>query len=417
EIDPGSVPVQLRTEKGQLRLFQSAKRAAGEHNLTAEREAEGQQNLPGTDRIGQGELARRRIVEPLKPRVEQKPMDIGLFGDDSKLGSLFQRGELTPRGRITLQEGRAIVDLFANADQSTFMHEMGHKWLDEMIRDAAADDAPADVKQELASVLKLLGVEKPEDVGTAQHEQWARGFEQYLAEGKAPSSKLAAAFAKFKDWLLSIYHGLVSFDAPLSDDVRRGLAPLLASDREIAEMRQAPPHPAQVLADLPQRVQQDVVHAAAADIIAGRPVRAGEMLTEAAKQDPRIGESLKGRAAPAGDDNLVLTGRPQVDAVLQDPKIAQAIRNPNIERKHTVPYEAGASAAPDDMQTHLDEHLPPEATVSGVTFDPGIPANIHEQVEKEVMERLIAQFRAQHGREPNDAEIGKIYEIAHHEFA
>src|SRR4029077_9536193 len=145
-----------------------------------------------------------------------------------------------------LQEGRAIVDLFANADQSTFMHEMGHKWLDEMIRDAAADDAPADVKQDLASVLKWLGVEKPEDVGTAQHEQWARGFGQYLAEGKAPSSKLAAAFAKFKDWLLSIYHRLVSFHAARRDYATGVRDRILAGDREIAEMRQAPPHPAQV---------------------------------------------------------------------------------------------------------------------------------------------------------------------------
>jgi hypothetical protein len=398
EIDPGSVPVQIRTEKGQLRLFQSAKRPAGERNLVADREAEGQQSLPGTERIGQGELAHRRINEPLKPKVEQRPMDIGLFGDESKQGSLFQRGELTPRGRITLQENRAIVDLFANADQSTFMHEMGHKWLEEMIRDAAADDAPAGVKSDLAAVLKWLGVEKASDIGTEQHEQWARGFEQYLAEGKAPSSRLAAAFAKFKDWLLSIYHGLVSFDAPLSDDVRGVMDRMLASDREIAEMREAPPHPAQVLADLPQRVQQDVVHAAAADIIAGRPVRVGDMLAEAAKQDPRIAESVNGAG---GRDDYIERVRAlgsDIDALAERVRAQRGVANLGaIDNSHDV--VSGANSAKDPKgPVYVDRRIP--------EFSPtlkdrnGQPANLwkylatHERTEAEAEARGMPYLKA-----------------------
>jgi hypothetical protein len=53
-----------------------------------------------------------------------------------------------------------------------------------------------------------------------------------------------------------------------------------------------PNHPARILADLPPAVQENVVQAAMADMINGRPVRVGEMLNEAAKQDPRIAESL-----------------------------------------------------------------------------------------------------------------------------
>jgi hypothetical protein len=58
----------------------------------------------------------------------------------------------------------------------------------------------------------------------------------------------------------------------------------------------SPLHPAEVLADLPERVREDVTRAAAADVINGTPVRAGELLQEAAKEDPRVAESVR---APA----------------------------------------------------------------------------------------------------------------------
>jgi hypothetical protein len=53
-----------------------------------------------------------------------------------------------------------------------------------------------------------------------------------------------------------------------------------------------PPHPAEVLADLPAAARQDAMQAAAADIIADRPVAAGEMLDIAADHEPRIAESM-----------------------------------------------------------------------------------------------------------------------------
>lgn len=51
-------------------------------------------------------------------------------------------------------------------------------------------------------------------------------------------------------------------------------------------------HPAYVLADLPEAAREDVVRASIADLTAGRPGRAGEMLQEAAKVDPRIRETI-----------------------------------------------------------------------------------------------------------------------------
>src|SRR5262249_2553889 len=147
---------------------------------------------------------------------------------------LFQGGEEGPRGRITLNSNQAVVDLFKNSDASTFMHEAGHLWLDELTRDASSPDAPKQLKDDLAKVLKWLGVDKPENIGREHHEQWAQGFEQYLAEGKAPSSSLQPAFEQFRQWLASIYQGIARSGVQLSDDVRGVMDRLLATDQDIS---------------------------------------------------------------------------------------------------------------------------------------------------------------------------------------
>lgn len=94
-------------------------------------------------------------------------------------------------------------------------------------------------------------------------------------------------------------------------------------------------------------------------------------------------------------------------SVLSHPDIANAIANPKIDRDHEVPYVAGASSKPNDYTTHVDKSVPSSVTLSGQTFDPAIPLNIHEQVERHVMEQLKA----------NGMTDEKAYEIAHHEFA
>ena len=39
----------------------------------------------------------------------------------------------------------------------------------------------------------------------AGQERLARGFEQYLREGKAPSKRLEGVFARFRKWLMRVY--------------------------------------------------------------------------------------------------------------------------------------------------------------------------------------------------------------------
>ncbi|MDX1430378.1 MAG: hypothetical protein R3282_08825, partial [Rhodothermales bacterium] len=104
--------------------------------------------------------------------------------------SLFQSGE-GPRGKITFDAAnKASIQLMRSADLSTFLHESGHLWL-EMLGDLAeVPGADQRLTELYATTLKWLGVENRQAITTEHHEKFARGFEAYLREGRAPSPEL-----------------------------------------------------------------------------------------------------------------------------------------------------------------------------------------------------------------------------------
>ena len=142
-------------------------------------------------------------------------------------------------GRSTLRDARTIVTLFQKADASTFLHETGHQWLGELLRDAADDDAPADLKNDAETVRQWLGAGKGEPT-RAQHEQFARGFEAYAMEGRAPSPGLAQVFEQFRRWLLAIYNRVTAQKLPVIDSVRGVYDRLVAMPDQIAIARGEP---------------------------------------------------------------------------------------------------------------------------------------------------------------------------------
>jgi hypothetical protein len=119
------------------------------------------------------------------------------------------------------------------------------------------------------------------------------------------------------------------------------------------------------------------------------------------------GEPLNVKPVPTGD--------PHVDSVLG--KFRTLIEGASVNRDHDVPYGAGASRGLDDPTIYVDRHFPREMEVSGVKYDPAVPFSIHENVEQQVMERLLARFRQKFGREPTDHDVKQIYQLAHLDFA
>ena len=141
--------------------------------------------------------------------------------------------ERPPPGAAGVQR---VLRVFLNkkADASTVMHEAAHGFL-EMLHNLASDEkAGARTKQQWADAMKWLGVEKYSDIKRDHHERWARAFEAYLREGKAPSQALWGAFGRFKSWLSRIYKSVTQLNVELDDDIRRVFDRLLATDEEIA---------------------------------------------------------------------------------------------------------------------------------------------------------------------------------------
>lgn len=179
--------------------------------------------------------------------------------DDSAievLNAFYQRQEAL-RGQITfgtdITRTPSVISLFEQANLSTFLHESGHFFL-EVMADVAARGAQPQVMDDMDALLRWFGVP---DLGTwltmtpdqqrPYHEQFARGFERYLLEGKAPARSLESLFATFRSWLVSVYRSLIgsaggadaALNVTVSDEVRSVMDRMIASDEEIAEAQDA----------------------------------------------------------------------------------------------------------------------------------------------------------------------------------
>lgn len=164
-------------------------------------------------------------------------IDKHIADEQALAGRTLAQGE---RGSITLEDGRAIITLFKDADLTTFVHEIGHKWLEEMLSDALQLDAPESLKADTASLKKWLGMADDQHVPTTeQHEEFARGTEKFFLEGRAPSAALASTMRKLKAWFLRIYKSAITLRVPMNDEIRGVFDRMVASDDAIKNWREA----------------------------------------------------------------------------------------------------------------------------------------------------------------------------------
>ena len=181
-------------------------------------------------------------------RTEYVVIDKSAIEDMGKRGTLPERrnqgGEndnargfisFTPRGQA---DRKFAITLGDKRDLSTAVHELGHYYL-EVIQDLGqSESAPQQIKDDVAAIRQWVGAEEGKDLTTEQHEQFARGFERYLAEGKAPAPELAGAFARFKRWLMAIYKHLSRLNVDINDDIRKVFDRIVATDQQIQEAEQ-----------------------------------------------------------------------------------------------------------------------------------------------------------------------------------
>ena len=145
-----------------------------------------------------------------------------------------------------------VIRLTEGANLSTALHEFGHFFLFQLIDDATLPGATAEARvklqADLQTALDHLGIKVDVATSTADqihaamtreaHELWARSFEVYAREGKAPSAALRDAFASFASWLVRIYKSLKTipdYTKRLTPEVRGVMDRLLATDEAIAD--------------------------------------------------------------------------------------------------------------------------------------------------------------------------------------
>lgn len=150
------------------------------------------------------------------------------------------RGEFDPAAQT--------IGLTSDADSSTWLHELGHYFLNVYERMTLLDTVDPAVRDDFKKLLDWFGVTEQQWRGFSleekrkYHEQFAYSFELYLFENKAPAPELRSLFRRFSDWLKLVYRELTRDPRrayfretgeelpPMSDEVREVIDRMLVSE-------------------------------------------------------------------------------------------------------------------------------------------------------------------------------------------
>ena len=198
-----------------------------------------------------------------------------VFGGRSYSMDSDQRGLWQLKGQTAFKTtGEKIISLFKAADQSTFMHEMAHIYLHDMLALAELPNAPKQLLDDVATINQWAAWNDTQFVkeykGTAMEsefkklneqmktavaqgsveiegramtleqmqrlwmqERFARGFENYLKSGEAPTEATRSIFRRFKQWLTKIYRAFSQIGGAPSKEVKAVMDRMIASEDEI----------------------------------------------------------------------------------------------------------------------------------------------------------------------------------------
>ena len=153
---------------------------------------------------------------------------------DDKAIRVIEKYNQSINGMTTIKsKTERIVELFKTADKSTFMHEMGHVFFDDIKTLAEMENAPQQVKDDWQALKEWTGWNNNETINTDAHEKFARGFEAYLREGEAPTKFLERTFRRFSKWLSAIYRAVSRLGGLPPKEIREVMDRMLATQEDI----------------------------------------------------------------------------------------------------------------------------------------------------------------------------------------
>ena len=133
-----------------------------------------------------------------------------------------------------MKDGKRIISIFKTADRSTFLHEMGHVFFDDIQKLASMENAPEQLVTDWNKLKEWSGWVDGENVdNTKAHEKFARGWESYLRSGEAPTSALQRVFRQFSKWLTYIYRSVQRLGGEVPSDIKDVMARMIATQEDI----------------------------------------------------------------------------------------------------------------------------------------------------------------------------------------
>jgi len=139
--------------------------------------------------------------------------------------SMYQRTpdwDALPKGAVELfAGGKSRIHIFEDGDVSTWIHELGHVALHDL------SDADRGVIEG-----HFAGGKRVEEWTEMQHEDFARAFEQYVRDGKAPTRALEPIFARLSSWIRAVWEREKRVNPDLSPEVKRVFSTLFRSEGE-----------------------------------------------------------------------------------------------------------------------------------------------------------------------------------------
>ena len=133
-----------------------------------------------------------------------------------------------------MSDGERIISIFKTADRSTFLHEMGHVFFDDIQKLASMDNAPKQLVDDWNTLKEWSGWVDGENVdNTKAHEKFARGWESYLRSGEAPTKGLQRVFRQFSKWLTRIYRSVQRLGGEVPSDIKDIMARMIATQDDI----------------------------------------------------------------------------------------------------------------------------------------------------------------------------------------
>ena len=133
-----------------------------------------------------------------------------------------------------MKDGERIISIFKTADRSTFLHEMGHVFFDDIQKLASMENAPEQLVTDWNKLKEWAEWDDAQGAAnTKAHEKFARGWEAYIREGNAPTKGLQRVFRMFSKWLTRIYRAVTRLGGLPPKEIQDIMARMIATQEDI----------------------------------------------------------------------------------------------------------------------------------------------------------------------------------------